>query len=398
MASGVDLFTAAPLPQAALVLGPLQRNIERFQAYCDDHRVQLAPHVKTTMCRGVFERQLAAGAWGATVATVAQAQNVAGWGAQRMLIANQLTDPGSLAWFVGQDGPEVCCWVDSLAGVDLLEAAHAAAGSSIPARVLIEIGHRAGRTGCRRMEEALALAERVAGSERVELHGISGFEGTVSAVDAAATRLAVDEFLESMRSVTETVAASGGFDRADPIVTAGGSAYFDRVIEVLGPLSDIGALVVLRSGCYVTHDCGIYDEISPLGSHGSAILEPALEVWAAVLSTPEPGLAIVGLGKRDVSFDAGMPVPVAVRRSGGRLETLVPSELRITALNDQHAYVADPDGRLAVGDAIAVGISHPCTTFDKWREIALVDDERQILDILTTSFSGSYLREAAGRR
>jgi D-serine deaminase-like pyridoxal phosphate-dependent protein len=61
--------------------------------------------------------------------------------------------------------------------------------------------------------------------------------------------------------------------------------------------------VVLRSGCYLTHDDGLYARASPLPE-----LRPALELWARVLSCPEPGLAIAGFGKRDAPYDIDLPV------------------------------------------------------------------------------------------
>ena len=79
-----------------------------------------------------------------------------------------------------------------------------------------------------------------------------------------------------------------------PVVTAGGSAYFDDVAEVLGPLLAEGARVVLRSGAYLTHDDGHYRHLSPLGEHprtsGSGLVS-ALHGWVRVSSQPEPGLA-----------------------------------------------------------------------------------------------------------
>src|SRR5204863_6442617 len=142
------------------------------------------------------------------------------------------------------------------------------------------------------------------------------------------------------------------------VLTAGGSVFFDRVVERLSSL-ELGRHVrlVLRSGCYVTHDSGTYDLVSPFGSgSGDLRLQPALEAWGAVLSRPEPELAIVGFGKRDVSHDVDLPRPELVN---GRDGLRAVSGVTVTALNDQHAYVRlPPNEPLAVGDLLGCGIAH----------------------------------------
>jgi D-serine dehydratase len=169
------------------------------------------------------------------------------------------------------------------------------------------------------------------------------------------------------------------------IVTAGGSAYFDRVVETFGVLPRAGTRVVLRSGCYVVHDDGFYENVTPLGRVGGTSLRAAVEIWSAVHSTPEPGLAIAGFGKRDVGFDMGMPRPLRLRREGETVS--VREQLAVTALNDQHAHIADPDGLLRIGDLLGVGVSHPCTTLDKWSRLAMVDDGYRLIEWVDTSFA-----------
>jgi D-serine deaminase-like pyridoxal phosphate-dependent protein len=56
-------------------------------------------------------------------------------------------------------------------------------------------------------------------------------------------------------------------------------------------------------------------------------------------------------------------------------------------MNDQHAYLHVPPGtQIAVGDLLGCGIIHPCTAFDKWRRLALVDEEYRVLDTIDTYF------------
>jgi D-serine deaminase-like pyridoxal phosphate-dependent protein len=115
------------------------------------------------------------------------------------------------------------------------------------------------------------------------------------------------------------------------------------------------------------------------------LFEPALELWAHVLSRPEPGLALACAGRRDVAFDAGLPVPLRIRGRDGSLRAA--RDMRAVRLDDQHCYLELPAGaELAPGEMVCLGISHPCTTFDKWRVIPVVDDGYRVLDAIHTFF------------
>ncbi len=158
-------------------------------------------------------------------------------------------------------------------------------------------------------------------------------------------------------------------------MSAGGSARFDRVAARLAG-AGLGRLV-LRSGASVTHDDGVYRARTPFDRvPAEGPLTAAPEMWAQVVSVPEPGLALAGMGKRDVPFDEGLPV------------VLSPGEgLTVTRLGDHHAYLAvGPGVSVAPGDLLRFGLSHPCTAFDKWREIPVVDDGHRVVDVLHTYF------------
>jgi D-serine dehydratase len=381
-----SVLDVEPMPVAVLKDAELRNNIRVFSQYCGSRGVVLAPHVKTTMSREIFEMQRDAGAWAATVANVPQARTARAWGVERLVIASQVADAASMRWIVEQIEAagelEIYIWIDSAEGLELATSVHEDAGATRPLRALVEIGHLGGRTGCRTTEEARELALRVARAERILLCGVSGFEGTITAESPDATRTAVKAFLKMMREVFDSLCAAEAFEQDPPLLSAGGSAYFDVVTQVFSGASS--AQTLLRSGCYVTHDCGVYDELSPLGGN-SGTLQAALEVWGSVLSVPEPSLALVGIGKRDASHDAGLPVPRKWKRRNSDLEG-IPAGVRIFALNDQHAYVRDPSERLAVGDLVGCCISHPCTTFDKWRTLYVVDDAYGCLQEISTSF------------
>src|SRR5262245_43772244 len=345
-----------PLPVLVLRESALAHNLALMQRWCADHGVSLAPHGKTTMAPALIRRQLDAGAWGMTAATVAQMTVMRDAGARRVILANELVGAPEIAWFErARAGIDAYCLVDSVAGVRAL-----AAGAQRPLPVLIELGGP--RAGCRTLAQALAVADAIV--PPLVLAGVEGFEGTLPEEE-------VDPFVDRLRELVAALDARGAFAAVEEIIaTAGGSAFFDHVVEGLR-FSGLSrpVRVVLRSGCYVTHDDGIYAESSPLGD-----LRAALELWARVLSCPEPGLAIAGFGKRDAPYDLGLPI---VRSPAGVV---------VESLNDQHAYLRDPDGVLAVGDTIVCGISHPCTAFDKWPLIGVVDDDDVVIGAIRTYF------------
>ncbi|MEU8813095.1 alanine racemase [Actinoplanes sp. NPDC048796] len=351
-------------PVLVLRRAAAEANIATMAAYCRRHGWDFAPHAKTTMAPGLLAAQLDAGAWGMTVATANQALVLRRLGVRRILIANQVLDPVALRWLDGE--PDVYFQVDSVAGVA------AAAGRSV--RVLVELGHSHGRTGVRTLDELEAVARAAVSSENVELVGVTAYEGQLT------TEREVDDFLDLFAAGVARLVEAGLLP-AEPIVSAGGSAWFDRVIDRLAPIKQ--ARLVLRSGASVTHDDGFYRERTPfLRVPAEGPLAAALEIWAQVTSTPEPGLALVGMGKRDAPFDEGLPVPMEIRRVDGSYAATTGVE--VTKLNDHHTYLAADD--LQPGDLIRFGISHPCTAFDKWRHIPVIDEDRRVVDVLETYF------------
>jgi D-serine deaminase-like pyridoxal phosphate-dependent protein len=374
------------LPVMVLKESALAHNVELMARYCRAHGVDLAPHGKTPMAPQLALRQLEAGAWGITAATVAQVRVFRSFGVGRILLANELVDTAGLRWVADELAADPAfdflCLADSAAGVARMGEALARAGR--PALVLVELGMPGRRAGCRSVTEARAVAEAVASTPALELAGVEGYEGLSEDQDE------VDRFLGDLRELTEELDGAGLFaGRGEIVVSAGGSAWLDRVVEILGGGWRLSApvRVVLRSGSYLTHDSVHYERISPFGTRiPGERLCPALEAWGAVLSLPEPGRAIVGFGKRDVPYDLDLPLPRLMRSAAGELRS-VDGELTVTELNDQHAFVSVADGfELAVGDLVGCGISHPCTAFDKWPLLPVVDDDYTVVDAVRTYF------------
>jgi D-serine deaminase-like pyridoxal phosphate-dependent protein len=365
----------------------LSHNIETFASWCAQQGASLAPHGKTTMSPRLFAAQIEAGAWGITVATVGQARVCRHFGFQNVVIANQVLDPASLAW-VAQElrahlDVRILWWVDSVAGVQAASAALAQLPAPRPLEVLVEIGVLGRRSGCRTDEEAVLVARAVEESAGLRLAGVAGYAAVAADLEH------VDLFLHRMAELTHALDAEDHFSAAEEIiVSAGGSMHFDRVTQILGALTASRPVrTLLRSGCYVTHDEGIYARNTPSsrGVAGAPDLWPALTIWGQVTSQPEESLAIVTMGKRDVAYDEGFPIPRLHGVAGiGEGTPLTGAE--VLELNDQHAYVRfDPASRLRPGDWVGFGISHPCSMFDRWSAIPVVADGT-VVDVLQTFF------------
>jgi D-serine deaminase-like pyridoxal phosphate-dependent protein len=386
-------------PLLTLDRGAKDRNVAAMAEWCAGHNLSLAPHGKTTMAPGLWHDQLRAGAWAIAVANEPQLRVARGAGVPRVLVANLFLRPDGLRWVAAEMDAdpsfEFLCWVDSIAAVELMDAALQRAGLRRRVPVLVELGHPGARTGARSAKSALQVADAVAAAPTLALAGVAGYEGSVTHdVDPAAVAQ-VDEFLLRMVDLHHRLLDS--YEVPEAILSAGGSAFFDRVAAVLGPEANHcegeATRVVIRSGAYVVHDDGYYRSATPHQRGAGPTFEPALHVWSRVVSMAEPGLAHLDAGKRDFPFDEGLPEVQLLRRVGPD-GSVVEQELtrhRIVASNDQHAHVRIPDGSpVHLGDVVRLGISHPCTAFDKWSLIPVIDDSSApvpvVVDLLRTHF------------
>ncbi|MEB0058412.1 MULTISPECIES: amino acid deaminase [unclassified Variovorax] len=388
-----------PLPLAVLKREALEHNLAWMQARVREWGVDLAPHGKTTMSPQLFQRQLDAGAWGMTFATVTQLAVGVAAGARRTLIANQVVsdeDLGGIQQLLRtHEGLRIVFLLDSVAQLDLIEAWSHAHQEHLPFELMIEIGVDGGRTGCRTHEQATTLAERCKASPAVKLVGIECYEGQGATGETGPDTAYTDTIMGRVEAVARHCETHGLFETDEVLVSAGGSAIYDLVAARLKPALGMPVRGLLRSGCYVTHDHGTYQRFqvsidARLGCDCGDSLRPAMEVWTTVQSCPEPRLAIVAMGKRDVSFDLSMPTPIARALLGAQATSTVPASWHISALNDQHGYLrwtaADDALAPVVGERIGFGISHPCTTFDKWHWMPIVEDDYRVSDAVSINF------------
>ncbi len=379
------------LPAAVLYEDKLVHNLQWMRKFMGEYGVQLAPHGKTTMAPKLFARQLAEGAWGITLATAQQTAAAAAHGVKRVLMANQLVGRRNMeivADLLRDPGFEFFTLVDSAALVDQLGAFFQARGQKL--QVLLELGVEGGRTGVRDAAQQAAVLEALSRwPDALSLAGVEIYEGVLQ------EEADIRRFLQRTVAVTRELAAAGRFGRSPVVMSGAGSAWYDVVAEEFSR-TDIGAPIdiVLRPGCYLTHDVGVYRAAqqrilanNPVAQKMREGLLPALQLWAYVQSIPEDRRAIIGMGKRDAAFDAGMPIPAQIYRPGADAPMAVPANWKVTGMMDQHAYLEIEAGDdIRVGDMIAFDISHPCLTFDKWRHIPVLDGQLRVIDIVQTFF------------
>ncbi len=387
-----------PLPVCVLRAAALERNLTRFQRFSEEAGVLFCPHAKTSMSPALFGRQLAAGAWGLTFATGPQVRVAREHGVPRIFYANQLTGAADIRYVCDElrrdPGFEFYCLIDSAAGVRLLADRVATARPGRRVNVLVEGGLAGGRCGVRDLPAAVLVAEAVrAADAHLALVGVEGFEGLARSRDDGRPEPVVRKFLGFLAEIARALDERDLFDTNEVLLTAGGSVFFDLVVsELTAARLPRPARVVLRSGCYLTEDWGAYGQaladVHARTGSAEPVLEPAIEVWAQVLSVPEPGLVILSAGRRDFGQDSGNPVALAhVRRGSAQRRPLHNAGWRMAAVSDQHAHMAvPPDPVVEVGDLVALGPSHPCTTLDKWRTLYLVDDDYTVTEAVRTFF------------
>lgn len=383
-----NLFTDGfTTPVLALSAERLAHNLELMETYATRHGLAFAPHGKTSMAPQLFHRQIEHGAWGITLAVPHQVRVAREFGVDRIFLANELVDAAALRWIAaelaGDPDFRFVCYVDSVRGVELMDAA--LDGGARPVDVVVELAAGEGaRTGVRTEAECAAVADAVAATSTLRLVGVAGYEGEVP--DADPER--VHAWLRRLTALAVAFDGAGRFKGLDEVVvSAGGSAWFDAVADVFAEIPELSlpVLKLLRSGAYVSHDDGHYRKLTPFTRvPEEGALHPAFRLWAQVVSRPSAEQAFANAGKRDAAYDLDLPLAQVVRRDGVERPA---DGVEVTGLSDQHAWLrTGPEADLEVGDWLGLGLSHPCTSFDKWQLIPLVEADGTVVDYIRTFF------------
>lgn len=392
--TGWDIFKEqVSLPVAVIKQDKIKKNAKWMADFTAKHNMLLAPHGKTTMSTELFKIQLDAGAWGITLATVAQVINAFEAGITRVIMANQLVGKfhfEQIAKWLESSKVEFYCFADSIE--NLTDIGDFFAERNLSVNVLLEVGIKGGRCGLRSAKDISSLVATCEQYTSLELMGIAFYEGVIGGENAAQQ---VKVFVDEVSTLAKRLQVENRYNTDKPIITGAGSAWYDIVAKTLydNSCSD-NFNIILRPGCYLIHDTGIYQKAQQAIMARSQIaydipgdLENSLSIWAYVLSLPEPGLAIIGMGKRDVAFDAGLPTAELIYSVKTNQLRAVNSAFKVEKIMDQHCMLRYSDDQpLRVGDMMSFSTSHPCLTFDKWRQIGIVEDEWVITKTISTQF------------
>ncbi len=222
---GTDVLRSAAVFSPVMVMkqAALENNLQQLAAFCREKGVMLAAHGKTSMAPTILRRAVSqGGAWGISAATPAQVRALRHFGIRNVFLANELVDPAGIRW-IGEwqrQHPDhgFLCYVDSLAGITLLEEN---LGDTAIA-VLIEVSIPGGRTGCRTEEEVLRIAERIAQSRHLQLVGVAGYEGALGAARDAAGVALIQHYCNVMLSTATLLAERQLFQSETILLSAGG--------------------------------------------------------------------------------------------------------------------------------------------------------------------------------
>ena len=375
------LITDLPTPSLLVERARLEANLAAQQARADRAGVALRPHVKTHKSPALARRQVALGAQGLTVATVAEAEAFAGAGFSDLVIAREVVDEAlfrRIADLMAQ-GVRIAFLVDTAAGADL--AGGFFAGEGLRADVLVEVDTGHGRCGVLwDHDDAEALVRHVAGRPGLRLrglltHGGHGYFGPREGeAPEDALKRAMAEERDRLLGLAARLGAAGLLDPAEAVLSLGSTPTFSRFEN-----AERGGFRITeaRPGNYVFHDAmQAALGVAPLAAC-------ALTVQAAVLSIhrDDDGTDRVFLdaGKKTLTTDTGWGT------TGYGLLLHSPSTMkplphaRLGALSEEHGWVEVPGGStFDVGDRVRVVPNHACVAVATQPRLHLVDGDEVV--------------------
>ena len=292
---------ALPTPALLLDADVLERNLQRMAAFLNERGKGFRPHAKTHKCPLIAARQLEAGAVGICVAKVSEAAVMVNAGIDRVLVTSPVVDREKARLLVGLAGHAagIEVVVDSSLGFDALAAA---ADPAAPVGVLVDVDVAMGRTGVRRLDDVLRLAEAAAATQGLRFRGIQHYAGHLMHVKGYDRRR--EKSLALWESVAVVVRALAERGLPPLVVTGGGTGTYD--IDC-----DVDAVTDLQVGSYVFMD----QEYRLIGSRTGEWFddfEVALQVVGTAISQPREGTITVDAGYKSFASDTVEPQPLTL--------------------------------------------------------------------------------------
>src|SRR5580692_8298405 len=157
-------------PALLLDLDAFEANLARMMEQVKRSGKALRPHAKAHKCVEIARRQLAAGACGVCVATLAEAELMSNGGITGLLLTSPVADPAKIARIV-ETGAMVV--VDHIQQAAWYQEAACTAGRGIDVLVDLDVGDH--RTGARSTEQALEIARAIEQAGNLRLQGIQAY-------------------------------------------------------------------------------------------------------------------------------------------------------------------------------------------------------------------------------
>jgi D-serine deaminase-like pyridoxal phosphate-dependent protein len=298
--------------------------------------VDVRPHLKTAKSPVVAELLLRAGAVGICVAKLSEAEVMLVAGIDDVLITTELAGPVKARRLAGLrdrwPDARLRVVVDSWEGASMLDAALAS-----PVEVLIDVNVAQDRCGVA-PADALALADRVADLEHLEIVGLQGYEGNLQHVRDSSQRRQL--CARAMKRLAQAVGDLRGGGHSVEVVSTGGTgtAEFCAEHEIV---------TEVQPGSFIFMDTDYLDT-------GGVPYRPALAAIATVISHPTSDRAVIDAGLKTLSNDSG---PARLADAAG---------WSYQPAGDEHGTLT-PTGdlvrrELRVGDRVTLLPSHIDTT------------------------------------
>jgi len=347
------------LPTPALLLDrdACDRNLKRMADHFSAGPARLRPHFKNHKCTRLAHRQLLAGsAVGITCAKLAEAEVLAGYGMDDILIANQVVGPSKLDRLARlARRANVSLAVDSYESVDAISRTMAAADAIVG--VLIEVDIGMGRCGVEPGEPVWELARRIVDLPGIRFRGLQAYEGHAVYVEDRQRRAHLAR--HAMRQAIESAELLRQKGIPVPCISGGSTA----TATITGTMDGVSEI---QAGTYATMDWK-YEQLAPE-------FEIALSVLAAVIST-RAGRAVVDVGVKGIGSEFGPP---RVKHT--------PQARIVSFLAEEHGVIQDaPAWR--VGATVELIPSHACTTCNLHRQM-FVHAEGRVVDVWPIDASG----------
>ncbi len=218
-------------PALLVDLDLFEANVRTLAKACSDNSVAWRPHSKAHKSPEVARLQIEAGAHGIICAKLSEAEVMVEHEIDNILIANEIVTPAKLRRIAAlQRRATVVCNVEAIEVVDLISAAAAAEGETIP--VYIEMDNGMNRTGVDPGEPTLRLAQKIETTDRVYLAGMMGYEGQVLDLKPLEKKTAACHQALALLVETHDLLAANGIEV--DIVSAGGTGCYPITVAYPG--------------------------------------------------------------------------------------------------------------------------------------------------------------------